>query len=240
LRQLDNAVRGMESRDRGQEVAGAGWVPIDDSEKDSDCTTAMKRRHEKVRWLRRNTSACLHDLSAVHYSVEADFNGRRTHTSRPRQGHTNHAPGLTAVGRAHRRHIRSRRSPPPLRPHRRIAITRRQSQLQPGPITRALHFLICGEVPLLTFDSRRYRLPLAERNQTWVGSGLDSKPKALVFISTFRSNALDLRSYRLFDNQRQACRGAGTDRGGTGNFLAIESERADPSCDESARKHWSG
>ena len=43
------------------------------------------------------------------------------HTSRPREGHTDHAPGLTAVGRTHCRHSRSRRSTPPLRPHRRIA-----------------------------------------------------------------------------------------------------------------------
>ena len=42
-------------------------------------------------------------------------------------------PVTAAVGRTHRRHARSRRSAPPLRPHRRIAVARRRSQLQPGP-----------------------------------------------------------------------------------------------------------
>ena len=36
-------------------------------------------------------------------------------------------------GRTHCRHHRSRRSTPPLRPHRRIAVAQRRSQLPPGP-----------------------------------------------------------------------------------------------------------
>jgi hypothetical protein len=43
-------------------------------------------------------------------------------TSRPWQGHSAHATGLTAVGWTHCRHARSRRSAPPLRPHRRMAV----------------------------------------------------------------------------------------------------------------------
>ena len=41
-------------------------------------------------------------------------------TSRPRQGHTGHASGLTAVVRTHCRHTRSRRSTPLSRRHRRM------------------------------------------------------------------------------------------------------------------------
>ena len=51
----------------------------------------------------------------------------RSRTHLARQGHTDHAPGLKAVDRTHRHHSRSRRSTPPLRPHRRIAVARRRS-----------------------------------------------------------------------------------------------------------------
>ena len=61
------------------------------------------------------------------------------HTSRPRQGHTGPAPGLTAVGRTHCRHTRSGRSTPRVRPQCRIAVARRRSSNSQVPITCALN-----------------------------------------------------------------------------------------------------
>jgi hypothetical protein len=50
------------------------------------------------------------------------------HTSRPRQGRSDHTPDLTPVGWARCRHTGSRRPAPALRSHRRIAIARRRYQ----------------------------------------------------------------------------------------------------------------
>jgi hypothetical protein len=72
--------------------------------------------------------------------------------------------------RAHCRHIRSRRSTPPLRPHRRMAIERRRSQLQPGP-NHEFVALFCVAVRCRC----RYRLPLSAKNHARVVAGWPRK-----------------------------------------------------------------
>jgi hypothetical protein len=90
------------------------------------------------------------------------------HTSRPRQGHTGHAPDLTAVGRTYCRHPRSRRSTPPLRPHRRIVVVRRRPQPQPSSITCA------SNTSVLRWSAADVRTPeriVCARSEESQGSG---------------------------------------------------------------------
>jgi hypothetical protein len=102
------------------------------------------------------------------------------HTSRPRQGHTGHASGLTAVGRTYCRHPRSRRSTPPLRPHCRIAVARRRPQPQPSSqsfMRRTLSVLrrrCCGRS-----HPRTHRLR-TQRGITGLWMGLDLRPYRLL------------------------------------------------------------
>ena len=102
----------------------------------------------------------------------------RAHIS-PRRGHTGHASDLTAVGRTYCRHPRSRRSTPPLRPHRRIAVVRRRPQPQPSSNHLCVeHFCVrwrcCGRS-----HPRTHRLR-AQRGITRLWMGLDLKPYRLL------------------------------------------------------------
>ena len=77
----------------------------------------------------------------------ASQSGRRVHRvlpalanpSRAWQGHAEPTPGHTAVSRSHRRHPRSRRTAPPLRSHRRVAVARRRSQTLPAVLPRSFN-----------------------------------------------------------------------------------------------------
>jgi hypothetical protein len=93
------------------------------------------------------------------------------------------APSRTAVGRAHCRHTRSRRSTP-LRPHRRIAVARRRSQLQPGPNHP------CVELSCVAVRCADVRIPegIVCGAQRGITRGFRGGRQAfcIVFVSTFR------------------------------------------------------
>ena len=101
-------------------------------------------------------------------------------------GGAGHVSGLTAVGRTHCRHTRSRRSSPPLRPHRHIAVAQRRSQLQPG------HNHLCVEhfcVAVRCYGGSHPRTPRlrARRGRiTGLWMGLDMRPYRLLDSHNWR------------------------------------------------------
>ena len=113
--------------------------------------------------------------------------------SRAWQGHAGPPPGHTAVSRWHRRHPRSRRTTPPLRSHRRVAVARRRSQTLPAVIPFVQHVrLALNDCPCRLFREQRYG---TARTNTQV-TGLEMECPGLV--PTFDNHSLPSVVVRLF------------------------------------------
>ena len=97
-------------------------------------------------------AAGLHSGRRVHCVLHALAN-----PSRDWQGHAEPTPGHTAISPWHRRHPRSRRTTPPLRSHRRVAVARRRSQTLPAVIPFVQHVrLALNDCPCRLFREQRY------------------------------------------------------------------------------------
>jgi len=121
----------------------------------------------------------------------ASQSGRRAISRLARTRRT--AAGHTAVSRWHRRHPRSRRTAPPLRSHRRVAVARRRSQTLPAVIPFVQHVrLALNDCPCRLFREQRHG---TARTNTQV-TGLEMECPGLV--PTFDNHSLPSVVVRLF------------------------------------------